>query len=311
MLIEDIDKKVDRKLIIRLRQNTDFFKSAMDLDLTLPVYIFSKGNETWMSTYFPKLEMSQKMDLLIRKFNGKEKENSFVIDTRINNVKDLAIIEKLLDVPSFIVDRSDINRGFLNLHGRFHHSQSEKISGLLADLTLDSENARVDWIGPSDGIRAITDDTHSVYPLSLVEFRVPIEDDERAVTNLISDENTIAEMRNSRCIDGKISVVLYSDGPLEEEFEPENIVSAEDGIYQIDVPNRIHNIVRTIANDMNILRTRYFVRKRTDDLEIFVLLPSNGLYEYYSILFELARKNKEQLSVISVVPYSQRVWEMI
>ncbi len=64
-----------------------------------------------MNTYFPKLDLcpSQKMDLLIGKLDGKEKENSFVVDTRINNVKDLAILDQVLEVPSFIVYRSDMS----------------------------------------------------------------------------------------------------------------------------------------------------------------------------------------------------------
>lgn len=311
VFIKDMDRKVDRQVVLRLRQSTDFFKSVMDLDLVLPVYIFGKNGETWMSTYFPKLDMSQKMDLLIRKYEGIEKENSFVVDTRINNVKDLAIIDQLLDVPSFIVDRSDLSKGFLNFHGRYHHSQSHRISNLLAELMRDSENARVEYIGASEGVMAITEKTHTMYPLTMVGYRVPIEDGERRFTNLISDDCAIAEIRNSRYSDGKISAVLYSSRPLEEEFKPEETISALDGIYQIDVPNRVHNIVRIMANERNILRTRYFIRKRGDDLEIFVFLPTSGLYEYYSILFELARNDKKSMNVTTMVPYSGEVWNSI
>ena len=311
MLFKDIDKKVDKRLVLRLRQSTEFFKSVDGLDLTLPVYIFGKGEETWMSTYFPKTAMNQKMDLLLRKFNGIEKENSFVVDTRINNIQDLSIIDNVLDVPSFIMDRSDMSNGFLNFHGRFHHSQTEQISKLLADLTIDSENARIDLLGPSPGIIEITEQTQSVSPLSMVAYRLPIEEEERAYTNLLSDETSIAEIRNSRYHDGKISAVLYSNGPLEEEISKECIVSAQDGIYQIEVPNTLHNIVRMTANQRNILRYRYFIRKRVDDLEIFVILPTSGLYEYYSILFEIARENNYKLNVTNVMQYSSGIWDII
>lgn len=311
MFIRDIDKKVDRRVVLRLRQSTDFFKSVMDLDMVLPVFIFGKRSETWMSTYFPKSEMSQKMDLLIRKYNGVEKENSFVVDTRINNVQDLAIIDRFLDVPSFIVDRSDISNGFLNIQGRFHHSQSEKVSNLLSQLTVDSENARIDLLGPSDGIMSITDNTHSLYSLSVVGYRVPIEEEERTYTNIISDENSIAEMRNNRYCSGRISAVLYSSGSMEEELEHENIISAQDGLYQIEVPNKIHNLVRVASNERNILRTRYFIRKRADDLDIYVFLPTRGLYEYYSTLFEISRSNGNQLHVTTLMPYSKQIWDII
>ena len=311
MFIRDIDKKVDRRVVLRLRQSTDFFKSVMDLDMVLPVFIFSKGSETWMSTYFPKSEMSQKMDLLIRKYNGVEKENSFVVDTRINNIQDLAIIDKFLDVPSFIVDRSDISNGFLNIQGRFHHSQSEKVSNLLSQLTVDSENARIDFIGPSDGLMSITDKTHSLYSLSVVGYRVPIEEEERPYTNIISDENSIAEMRNNRYCNGRISAVLYSNAPMEEELGNESIISAQDGIYQIEVPNKFHNLVRIAANERNILRTRYFIRKRADDLDIYVFLPTRGLYEYYSTLFEISRNNGNHLQVTTLMPYSNEIWDII
>ncbi len=313
LLFKDIDKKVDRRLILRLKQNTEFFTSALDLNLTLPVYIYGKDGETWMSTYFPKLDSSlrQKMDLLIRKFDGKEKENSFVVDTRINNVEDLAILDQVLEVPSFIVDRSDMSNGYLNVHGRFHHSQAGRISALLSELTLDSESARIDWLGASPGIKALTDMTHSIYQLSLVGYEVPIEDEEQIYTNLLSDENTIAEIRNSRIIDGRVSLVLYSNGPLEEEIGEEHIISAQDGIYQFQVLNRVHNEIRNSANERNILRSRYFVRKKGDNLEILTFLPTSGLYEYYSLLFEIARNSGNELWVTNVLPYSEYIWDTI
>ena len=55
---------------------------------------------------YTKETKSNKLEIALKKFRGIEKENSFVIDSRINNVKDLKIINKLMEIPSFIVSRS-------------------------------------------------------------------------------------------------------------------------------------------------------------------------------------------------------------
>lgn len=311
MLVRDIDRKLDMRLVLKLRQNTDFFRATKDLNRTLPVYIFGKNDTTWMSTHFPKIEGNQKIELVVKKFDGIEKENSYVVDSRINNVKDLAIINKLMDVPSFIVNRSDVSGGYLNVYARFHSAHLMKVSHLLAEYTADSENSRVNWLGPSMGIISITDLINSEYPLSLVAYRVPFIGEDKLLSSILNEPGVIAELRNNSNKDGKLSAVLYCDHNIEGKFDGVTPISVQDGVYEMEISNVFHSMVREAANNQHIMRTRYFLKPRGESAELNVFLPSNSVYEYYSILYSIARQHKDDIVVSTLMPYAQEVWDFV
>lgn len=311
MLVRDIDKRLDMRLILKLRQSTDFFKSTKELDIKLPVYIYGKDQETWMATYIPKIEKNTKVDLLVKKFNGIEKEDAFVIDTRINNVKDMAVLNKLMQLPSFIINRSDMSQGFLNIYGRFHSSIINEVSGLLAQYTADVENSRVDWLGPSYGIMWIMDLINSEYPISLVTYRVPLEGEEYLLNDIIKEPGAIAEVRNNLYENDKISAVVYTNNEIMGDYDGLTRISPKDGIYQVDVSNQFHNLVRRFANEKHVMRTRYFIKPIGKELEMNVFLPTNSVYEYYSILYKLAREHDNRIVVTSIMPYSQSIWDLV
>lgn len=311
MLVRDVEKKLDMRIVLKLRQETDFFRDTASLGRTLPVYIYNNEATTWMSTYFPKDEKSPKIDLLTRKFEAIKKEGSYVVDTRINNVKDLAIIDKLMDVPSFVINRSDMGDGFLNVYARFHSSRMDSVSQLLADYTSDADNARVAWLGPSPGITTITDWIHDEYPLSLVTYKVSTDSDDESFRRLSEVQGLIGEVRNSRNRKGKISTVLYTERPLEEGIPGVLPVSSSDCIYQFEFFNSFHSMIREKANREHIMRSRFFLKHSTDAIELNVFLPRASVYEYTSILYGIARQTSHKVMIKYVLPYSQDIWEFI
>ena len=70
MLVKDIDKKLDMRVVLRLRQETDFFTATKDLGMTLPAFIYGKEEQIWMSTFLPKSTRNQKIDIIKMKYKG-------------------------------------------------------------------------------------------------------------------------------------------------------------------------------------------------------------------------------------------------
>lgn len=311
MLVREIEKKLDMRLILKLREDTDFFDSTKDLGFKLPVYIFGRNSKMWMETYFPKNDRNSKIELILKRFGAIEKEESFVVESEINNVKDLDIISKLTSAPSFVINSSDMSDGYLNVDARFHSSQLKEVSDHLAQFAADSKNSRISWLGPSEGLMRLMDQISSDYPLSLVSYRVPIDKGEPLLNDFLSYPDVLVEMRNNLNHEDKISAILYSMNRISAELENLYEISAKDGVYQVDVSNKFHNIVRNAANKRHIRRTRYFVRPSKGFLEMNVLLPSSGVYEYYSLLYELERDQIKGLVIRNIMPYSNLVWEFI
>ena len=310
MLVRDIDRKLDMRLVLRVRQNTEFFSAIADMRTKLPVFIYGRKGEAWMSTYFPRDSRNSKIDMLLSRFRAAEKEDSFVVDTRINNVKDLAVINKLMHLPSFIVNRSDMSGGFINIYSRFHSSQADAVSSLLAEYTADGMNSRVDWLGPSPGITSIMDLINREYPISLITYDLPMNGDEESIRSILSGD-VMAEASNSLADDGSFSAVLYSGSPIHGNVEGISPVSPDDGIYCMVMRNSFLTMVRDKANQQHIMRTRFFIKPSGEKLQITVFLPSASIYEYYSIIFEIARKTENRVSVRHLLPYTHDVWNFV
>ena len=310
MLVRDIDRKLDMRLVIKVRQSTEFFSAIADMHTKLPVFIYGKSGEAWMSTYFTRDSRNAKIDMLLSRFHAIEKENSFVVDTRINNVKDLAVINKLMRLPSFIVNRSDMSGGFINIYARFHSSQADAVSSLLAEYTADGMNARVDWLGPSPGITSIMNLINSEYPVSLVTYELPMNGSEESLREILSGE-VMAEASNTQGNDGSFSTVLYSQNPIHGNVEGLSPISPDDCLYSMEMRNSFLTMVRDKANEQHIMRTRFFIKPAGERLQITVFLPTTSTYEYYSIIFDVARKTENRVAVKHLLPYTQDIWNFV
>ena len=310
MLVKDIDRKLDMRLVLRVRQSTEFFSAIADMRTKLPVFIYGKNGEAWMSTYFSRDSRSAKIDMLFSRFHAIEKEDSFVVDTRINNVSDLAVINRLMHLSSFIVNRSDMSGGYINIYARFHSSQADAVSSLLSEYTADGMNSRVDWLGPSPGITNIMNMINSEYPISLITYELPMNGDEKSIRSVLSDE-VMAEASNTLENNGGFSTVLYSQNPIQGTVEGLAPISPEDGIYSMEMKNSFLTMVRDLANQQHIMRTRFFIKPAGERLHVTVFLPTASIYEYYSIIFDVARKTENKVAVRNLLPYTQDVWNFV
>lgn len=310
MLIRDIDKKLDMRLILKLRENTDLFNTTSELATKIPAYVYRLDGSSWISTYFPKNSKSNNLMLMLKKFGAIEKDSAYVIDSKINNVKDLTIINKLMELHSFVINRSDMSGGFLNVYARFHSNEMEEVSDLLAEYTSDRDNSRIAWLGPNPGIIWTNNLINSEYPISLVTFEMMAEDESPEILSLMKNQEIMAEMKSNESEPGKLNLILYSE-KVDLETGGAYAISKSDGIYNQNVQSRLLSIIKETANREHIMRLRHFVRSTGEKLKISVLLPTVSAYEYYSLLYEIARKKEHKIIIRYLLPYSVDIWDII
>lgn len=307
MKVKDIDKLLDMRLVLRLRQSTELFDATANISKPLPVFIYEDDGKMFMSTYFPKESDRKDLSLLLRKFEADEKEDSFVTTTRINNVKDLAIIGKLLDLPSMTLNRADMSSGFLNIYARFHSCNLGEVSHILSEYTSDLDNSRVEWLGPSPGIIQIMDLINSQYPVSLVTYE--IKDDDNSSNCLSRAGNVLVEVKGTDS-DNEFQSVLYAGTEREDKLPGgATRISPNEGVYRYTFSNRFLGIVRDRANRAHIIRMRFFVKPLNGKLEVSTFLPTSQVYEYYSILYDVERVESNSIVVKYLMPYSSVVWD--
>ena len=77
MLVRDIDRKLDMRVVLRLRQNTELFNLTRELKGKFPVFLFNRDEETWMSTYFPREQKSQRLEIVFEQASWNRKGKLF------------------------------------------------------------------------------------------------------------------------------------------------------------------------------------------------------------------------------------------
>jgi len=311
MLVRDIDRKLDMQLIFHVREDTELFNMTKNMKEKFPVFIFGLGDETWMSTYFPKIAGSNRLDVIMKKFRGIERDKAYVIDSRINSVRELKIISKLVEIPSFVINRSDMNDGFLNISARFHSSQMPLVSNEISKNTEDIQNLRVEWLGPNPGIMRTIDQINSEYPISLVTYINIIDENDEIVSELTSNVDTMAEIKNSKISEGMFRAVLYTNSPSVESIKGVTPISKKEGIFELDIRTELLAKIRDASNRDHLMRIRYFVKPNDGNLEVTVFLPTAILYEYYSVLNDITRKNGGKIITKYILPYTPDIWNFI
>ncbi|MGP6207387.1 hypothetical protein ACNF42_05090 [Cuniculiplasma sp. SKW3] len=305
MFFQDIDKKLNMRVILRVRQDTEFFNLTNEIPNRLPSYIYSVDGETWLSVYFPKGQKDQRMNLIYNKFKAIEREDSYVINSRINNIQDLKIINELSDVKSFVLNRADMRGGFLNIYARFHKNDLENVSELLSKYMSDLKNSRIDWLGPSPGLMYIMSLINSDYPISLLTYNVPIREEDSSLRDKCTDG--IIEVKNNVTSNDEIRAIFYSDRAVDDMIP----IDKEKMIYSVTLRNYFLNEVRKRANEKHILRLRHFVRVSNEKLRVSVFVPSSIIYDLYSIIYEIARNSDKRIYIENLLPFSDTLWDVI
>ena len=65
-------------LNLRVRQDTEFFEATRYIKEKLPVYVYGKDGQSWMSTYFPKQKGNNDLELMINNFKPSEREEGLL-----------------------------------------------------------------------------------------------------------------------------------------------------------------------------------------------------------------------------------------
>lgn len=311
MKLSDIDQKLDRRLVIALSQESDFFQFVQDYPGTVPASVFNDGNRNYLDVFFPKENTKeQHIQTLLRKFEAKERKESYVVRSRINNIKDMKVLNDLLSFPPVVLNGIDLSHGEMHFYIRYHSNFDRKVSELIGNYFNDGINTRVEWLGPSPGIIAILNMINSVYTLGLVSYEFEIDDMEREKFSWIAGDS-LGEVENGLVEDGSFRSLVYCSTPVDNLPEGFHVISQKDHIYEVNIKSRFLMELRKIANDLPVIRLRYFVRKNDSQLRLSLLMPWNQTHEYYSAIYQASSRSGTQVVLKHVLPFSNIIIDEI
>lgn len=304
MRMSDINMKLDRRIVLSLKQDSELVNFSKSSKTPVPVSVFNIGDHVFMDSFFPKdITMDQHLKLLVQRMEIKERREAYVVRTRINNVESLKIINGLFNVPSVVPNRIDIENGALHFYMRFHHNFQDMVSSLLEKYLQNPDTTKIDFLGPSDGLAATYSRIDSRYPLSFVSFDMLLEEDSRKKIGTIT-EGSIAELSVTGESENGFKAILYSEDKLvESEGSIEKLVDV-DNLYQITLRNNMLTEFRKKLVEDPIIRIGIFARLTGNRLTVTSVVPSIQVHEYYNYLFKSAEKTGQKVSLKYICPYT-------
>ncbi|MFG1450360.1 MAG: hypothetical protein AAE983_06960 [Thermoplasmataceae archaeon] len=311
MRMSDINLKLDRRIVLSLKQDSELVNFSKSSRVPVPVSVFNIGEHVYMDSFFPKdITMDQHLKLLVQRMEIKERRDAYVVRTRINNIESLKIINELFRVPSVVPNRIDIENGALHFYMRFHHNFQDMVSDLMEKYVENPEITKIDFLGPSDGLASTYTRIDSRYPLSFVSFDVILEEEARKTIGNIT-EGSIAELSATGVGEDGFSAILYTEDKLvESEGSIEKLVEV-DNIYRINLRNNMLTEFRKKLVEDPIIRIGIFARLTGNRLSITSVVPTIQVHEYYNYLFMSSMKTGQKVSLKYICPYTVANFENI
>lgn len=155
MHFNDIDKILDRRLVLTMKQDNEISRASKEVDARIPVGISEEHSGKIMLISFPRsFDETQQHRIFLKKYDARNIGTHYVIKFRLNLLEKWKCIEDIINTPSVVVDRINLKEGNLALHLRYHHSVQNRISNLLSYYTnfSNDEEGEIGTMDPSPGI---------------------------------------------------------------------------------------------------------------------------------------------------------------
>ncbi len=307
MRIADIDKILDRRMVLTMKQDNEIFLASREIEARIPINIIEEEDKKYMLINFPSsFGEVQKNRIFLKKYNAKNIGSHYVIKERINHVEKWKYIQEIMNLPSVVVNRINLKGGLIAFYFRYHHSVKNKISNILSGYT-DGDEAQIETMDPSPGILKILDRLDQFYSLGMVQVSIPLTEEERNLVGFVRDD-FIGESTNSLISGNGINAIVYTGGTVENPHL--NEIYGESGLYEMSLKDNTLMGWREKLNRIPVIRFRQFIRILNHDLHILTLLPYSQTDLAYRAFFEeLSESNRKDASLDFTCKYNRNVME--
>ena len=305
MHFADIDKILDRRVVLTMKQDNEIFLASREIEARIPINILEEENKKYMLINFPSsFGEVQKNRIFLKKYDAKNIGSHYVIRERINHVEKWKYIQEIMNLPSVVVNRINLKGGLIAFYFRYHHSVKNKISNILSNYT-DGDDGQIETMDPSPGILKILDRLDQFYSLGMVQVSIPLTEEERTLVGFVRDD-FIGESTNNLISGNGINAIVYTGETVEN---PQlNEIYGESGLYGMNLIDNTLQGWREKLNRIPVIRFRQFLRIRNDNLHILTLLPYSQTDLAYRAFFEeICESNRHNATLDFVSKYDRNI----
>ncbi len=301
----DIDRVLDRRMVLTMKQDNEIFQASREVNARIPVTISDEEGKKFLYINFPgSFGEPQKNRIFLKRYDAKNIGSHYVIKSRINHVDKWRYINDLINVPSVVVNRINLKDGLLAFYFRYHHSVKNRISCILSKYT-DGEEGQIESIGPSPGLLSILDRMQEVFTLGMIQISMPVDDNKDFSEHFLK-EGYISESASNIHLDHGLKAVIYTGSRVDDKTLVE--IDGNSGIYSVNFEDPILTEWRNRMMEIPVIRFRQFMRVEGNELKVITLLPYSQMDQAYRSFFQtMEGTGRDDISLDFSLKYNREI----
>lgn len=308
MLIREINRKLDRRVVLSYKGRSNFFSIFEKHKQVAPAYGYVDGGRAILSVFVRKGDSSLPPPALDQ-FNPVTKDEYSII--RFESDQDAVPVEhlnRLYEIPSLIGNILYVEGGCVRLEMRFHHSSAKIVSEVLRDLAKEDEYVSVQELGSSPGIVETLNSINSRFPLMLVGYEGYAP--KNAITRQAGPDR-VTEASLSFTTSEGFKIVSYSPSPLGESVTA-GVISREDGIVETRASVPFISEIWKKSSERRIPRYAAFGRIRGEKFEGYSIVSRILAEEQMRVILEVSDKSPDSgFFLTHFQPYTPEIWDWL
>ena len=270
---------LDMKLSVSVSPGTEFSEMSQKFGISGEVgFRFSEKLPEIFLAFHSSAEQHLELRIFFQKFDAIEHGGVWRIRREVKKaIRELECIRSLLEIKSMVLVSAWLSDGTYHVELIFHHDDLEATSRVLLETVQDTDDLKIDYIGPSPGFKEVLFSLESRNSLSVFEISLtPPEVETKPENNPWGD-------RWSRI--GKIPFGAENINAV--YFFPDSVMG-KNWLCQAVTSNAFVSYMNGKMNKARILALARIYEHNKPNFSITTILPKTMSQEFLSVVSESA-----------------------
>ena len=274
----------DTKIRLSILPDDELSQASDRFSISSEVGLYLVGDSAEVNLFFKSsTDMPRDLRVFLQRFDAIEKNGAWRIRRKIvKSILFIGMIKEILGLDSTVLSAFWIDHGIYRIEISFNHVESDRVSEIVLRSLPDSNNAGLEYFGPSGGLLSVLSETQKRTPLSVFE----IQSDSPPPNELIPENNPIGGSWV------RLAKLPYGSATIDGVYISKNKLAANERIreiipgslYYTSSTNPLLGYLSTEMNDSRILTVASIQKLVGKQFTIWYILPSIFIQEFISIL---------------------------
>ena len=279
--------RLDRRCVIAVLLRGGIFDLMVRTEETIPAYVFSNSNITYLQLFFQKgISRTSTINSILSREDLVEKQSYYSLTENIDSKKGIHIITELTRISSVTMSNAYVQKNELFVDFRFHHSKLLQVNAMLSNVIGNEPDFRIVSMSISGTLREKLESIHTQTRLSIARFSTALPEENEIVSYLKNNHpEAVAEIDGRVLSEKGVKVILYTEKPA--ELPGIEVISKEENIYEFYVLQSSLIEGRRLGIEARIPRAAFFMNIENNRLNDITFIPTSEADEFLGIMMHL------------------------